>query len=114
MDELWATYVIPGMAQICLLLLPEEKYMELLRQWRKLIRDVLQRFGALLQGVEELAIGIRDLLGGNGAEHASGCACELCFVTSVVRSSEEQDCVGGDKDGVEVSDVLGGSAGRVR
>jgi hypothetical protein len=113
-DTVIITYIVKGVSQVSLFLLPEEEDAKSFHQWGELIRDILQGLRAMLQRVEKLAVSICKLLGRDRLEHPLGRVREFYLVASIVRGSEEKDCKGGYEDGVEVLYVLRGSAGRVR
>lgn len=51
-QNLKKTYIVPGIPEISLFLLPEKVNVQVLHQRRELICDVLQRLGACSQGVQ--------------------------------------------------------------
>lgn len=87
--------------------------MQVLHQWRELIRDVLQRLGARSQRVQQLVVGIENLSRHYRGDGALRFSCQLGHVAAVVGGAKEEDRVSGDKYRVEMGDVLRGSAGGI-
>lgn len=106
-------YIIPRILEIGLFLLPEEINTQVLHQWRELIRDVLQRLGARSQRVQQLVVGIENLSRHYRGDGTLRFSRQLGHVAAVVGGAKEEDRVRGDKDGVEMGDVLRGSAGGI-
>lgn len=106
-------YIIPGIPEIGLFLLPEKIDVQVLHQRRELIGDVLKRLGAPSQRVEQLVVGVEKLPRRQHGDGALCCPRQPGHIAAMVRGAEKKDRVGGDEDGVEMGDLLRGSAGGI-
>ena len=101
------TYIVHCKAQVRLFLFPEEEDAEVLHQWNKEVRDILQRLGTPAEGIEELPVCVDNLGGDQGADHSAGGRRKLGFiVAAIVGGPEEEDGERGDVDGMYVLDRL--------